>query len=239
MASRRTMIVAALLALQAPQEAPSAGPIISQMLARYANAVSAQGSIVTTQTALSAKVTTTTEIALEKPNRLRIDQSRTGGQKGEWLVISDGNRFAYDRPRGVFGKKRFNDVAEATLPDLYTAVLDSIGEKSIPLDIVIGRKNDLQAFVGMLGPMALTSGASLKGESVELAKGKYRKTSDAKFPAGDIEIVITPAGDLRRITTTEQYSNPQNKQEAIVVTTVFDVNIKIDVQIQGDPFKVQ
>ncbi|RYG48404.1 hypothetical protein EON79_04535, partial [bacterium] len=150
MAPHETMIVAALLALSPLQEAPSAGPIISKMMAHYAGAFTAQGTIVTTQSAKNVSVVTQTGFAMSKPNRLRISQTRNGSQGGKWLVVSDGNKVSYDRPKGVFGPARFSDPTEPTLPEVYTAVLDSLGEKSIPLDILIGRSNDLQTFRGIL-----------------------------------------------------------------------------------------
>lgn len=226
------MIVAALLALtQTPTEAPSAGPLISKMLARYTDAQTAQGSITTTQTAKTAKVVTETVVAIEKPNRLRIEQTRNGTEGGHWLVVSDGVKFSYDRPQGGLGKDRYLDAVEdSKVEDLYTAATYSLGEKSAPLDILIGRKADLAIFVKGLPMMALRAPGTLRGESVQIAS-----SDPTKFPY--YQMAITPDGDLRQLVRKELYS--VQGSENVEVTTAYDVSVKVGGAIAGNPFRVE
>lgn len=233
------MIAAALLALSAPaQEAPSAGPLISQMLSRYSGAQTAQGTITTLQSAKGVTVTTRTEVALEKPAKLRISQARDGSQGGKWLAVSDGVRLSYNRPQGAMGKDRFIDAVDGGMDEVYTAFLLSIGEKSIPLDIIVGRKGDLKAFVSMLSPMTLSGTTTIGGESVQLASGKFRKGPDLPF-VGTITLAITPSGDLKRLSQKETFNVPEASPDPIEVTTIYDVSVALDKPIVGQPFVVQ
>ncbi|CAN5597600.1 hypothetical protein BH11ARM2_BH11ARM2_34730 [soil metagenome] len=233
------MIVAALLALQAPaQDIPSGGPLISQMLARYAAAQTVQGTIITTQSARGVKVTTRTEIAIEKPAKVRIAQTRDGSQGGTWLVVSDGRMVGYPRPKGVFGKERFTDPVQGGLEDIYTAVQNSLGEKSVPLNIVMGRKGDLMAFVGMLTPTKLGDKATLNGETVQIVNAEFRD-APGRATRGPIAMAITPTGELRRLVQKEKIIIAEVKSGEIEITTAYDVNLKLDAPIVGNPFVVQ
>lgn len=233
------MIAAALLALSAPaQEAPSAGPLISQMLSRYSGAQTAQGMITTVQSAKGVSITTRTEVALERPTKLRIAQVRDGSQGGKWLAVSDGVRLGYDRPQGALGKDRYIDAVDGGMEEIYTAFQLSLGEISIPLDIVVGRKSDLQTFIAMLTPMKISGTTTVNGESVQLATGEYRKGPGLQ-PIGKITLAITPSGELRRVSQKELFKVPQASDDQIEVTTVYDVALKLDQPIVGRPFVVQ
>jgi hypothetical protein len=245
-----SIILSTILALAgSPAQAPevTASSLISKMLLNYNSARSAQGRITTKQSAKNVTVETLTEIAIQQTARLLIRQTRTGTDGGRFLAIADGEYFAYDRPKGVLGKPRFvepqfNYGRPMTLREVYMVVSGTFAEKSPPLDIIISRRDDLESLRNKWGKKFEISGkAEIRGQSVYVVRGTFLpfaelRNSVGEKPQGVLEMSITEDGQLLKYVELANYVVPSAAQELIAVRTEWDLDIKLNGEIDSAIF---
>jgi len=234
------LLAAVTLSPQAGAAAPSAGPLISKMLDRYSKAKTASGRISFVQQADGASVTVDTELQYERPNKLYIRQERKGSDAHVWLAVSDGKVLSYDRPEGVFGRDRFRDKVgpSSNLSDLYTAVLDSLGERSPALAMMISRRDDLVALLQMWGPTTIAGKTTLRGTEAFVIDGSYRVASGGRL-SGKLEMVITADGDLLRYVQREKVQLPAPSNKLVELVTTWDCNVRVDAPVDDGLFTVK
>jgi hypothetical protein len=236
------MMLAALIALSAPVAEPTGAQLISKMFALYHDAPTLRGDIVCTQSAQNVTVTTRTTLQLERPNRLYILQTRDGSQGGRWKVAADGLRFSYDRPKGIGGKARFlepmtmRDGTKLGIEDVYTAVIYSLGDKSAPLDIAIGRRDDLRGLVKEWDTNFVVKGTQIiRGITGNIITGGYHPFPGSRN-LGYLEMVIADDGTLLRYFLRDRVSVTDVSKEAVTVETNFEVSLKIGAELDPSLF---
>lgn len=217
-----------ILPLLIVQEPPSAGPLLSKMLARYIGAPKLSVQVVTRQSAAGASVTTVSELQFERPAKLRLAQRRDGSQGGRSLLVSNGEVFSYDRPEGQFGVERYkekvvqNSVAQE-IADLYIAGKTSLVEPSPALDLLLGSKPDIQALRLLWSRLTIAEDVTLRDKPAKRVVGQFRLSVGRAF-AGEVEMVVTEEGELLRYATKQRVARPPGSAgPPIDVVTTYDV----------------
>lgn len=242
-----SLIAFAALAQTAPAPAsaaqaagPTAGPLISKMLARYAAAQTLSGQIATVQTASDRSIHTTTVFQSEQPSKFYFSQTMDGDDGGKWLLTSDGVRFSYNRPHGTFGPDRYvEDVMKpagaTTVKEMYAVAGSVIGEKSPPLDIAFGRLDDLKRLKAIWGPMQIAGRTKFNGIDANVVRGGFRVAFNGPL-VGEVEMVVTDDGDLLRYTTQQKVAASTKPSVVVNVVTDWQCNIKVNGPVDESLF---
>jgi hypothetical protein len=210
------------------------------MLARYSAAKTVDGTIVLRQTAGSVSVGVETTLRYERPARLSLRQVRRSAEPRTWWVTSDGKTFSYDAPPETAprpGQRLIERVLPGmTIGDLYAAASRSLGDRSAPLDIAIGRPEHLRFLTRQWATMAFAADRKLGEDRVRVIAGRWREYGDAAV-TGTFEMWVEPDGTLRRYVLRETIA-PDPRLGPQQVTSTWDVNLRIGVSIDPDAFKV-
>jgi hypothetical protein len=233
------LTLAALAIVLAPQ---TAGEVVSNLLTRYNAAVSVVGNIKFVQSYKGVSVTTDTALQYEKPSKLYAKQVRPG--EDPWLVTSDGQLFSYSAPLlGGFqkGKRLIERVDQLgkllTVREIYGASLARILDRSAPMEIAIGRLEDLRLIRNQWASMQLGE-PDPKGNKV--VTGKWREDGGST-PSGTYEMLVSPEGDLLRYTIKEMrgFRGPDGKQiPPDLLVSDWQVTLKIDAPVDPALFSV-
>lgn len=242
------MIVAALAAFalgQTPTEPVSATQLVSNMLAYYSAAKTLTGTIDYTASDGAGQAGVRTTIQFEKPSKLYIRQDKVGGQTpGSWLVTSDGQHFSYDPPQHLIETR--NPRLVESVKTLTGQVLDiqgiyavvafgSLGDRSIPLDIAISRREDLAHDVLQWATVVDNGKRTLGDVETRSIIGVWKPFGDA--PAeGNFELNITADGQLKRYAQQHSFRLPSGS--VVNLTEVWNVNLKVDGKPDPTLFKL-
>jgi|GEM_PF-851230 len=231
-----------------------AAELVSKMLAYYAEAKSMTGTITLTATANgqgNAQLVTT--LQYELPSKLYISQVNGGPHLMRWLVTSDGKSFSYDRPDNLplAPRQRLVEPVYQAIPtelnkdgtyvhrnytvkEIYAVVArDSLGDRSVPLDIAIGRRDNLAH--DDLTWMTVESGGktTLNGVQANIVNGKWREfgneATDLNHAPGNYQMVITDEGRLLQYTISYLVGDLKGVQAMLRET--WDV----DLTVNGKP----
>lgn len=249
------MILATLSAYVVLQQTaePTAAELISKCFAIYTNAKTMAGRIVFTNSAKNVQVKILTELQLERPNKIFLRQTKSGTAPQSWLVTSDGNQFSYDRPEGKLGPARYLENLHLTdrhreleLSDIYAAVLESIGDKNMPLDVAIGRKVDLRFLVNQWPSFKLQGKVKMNNIDCYAIVGSYRENA-ANPVSGAFELYLKENGEIVRylIKQNMQFdiapsnlSNNKISTESIEVISMWDCELQLNVSMNTALFQV-
>lgn len=234
-------LICGLAVISAQTETPA--QLVSKMIAHYYSAKTLVGTIEMSQRAGTKQVNISTQLQMQAPNKLYLQQklSAAYGQT-LWLVTSDGNSFTYDPPRGIEGKRLMescwqNGIA-FTHRSIYQAIVDSIGDRSTPLDLVMGRKEDLEFRRNQWATLDKIGDTKLGETEVTVVGGSLRDYGKAPI-SGQYEMYIDGKGQLLRYVEHESVAVRVNKQDVIqAVDTIWDVNIAVDAPVEPSLFKV-
>lgn len=231
----------ALTAQTAQTETPA--QLVSRMIGHYYDAKSLSGTIVLTQRTGSKQATITTQLQIAAPNKVFLRQRLTApyGQT-DWLVTSDGNTFTYDPPRGIEGKRLMESCwqngVSFTHRNIYQAVVESLGDRSTPLDLIMGRKEDLEYRRLQWATLDKLGTTKLGEVEVTVVGGKLRDYGKAPV-SGQYEMYIDGNGQLLRYMEHEAVAIRVNRQDVIQqVESIWDVNIVKDGAVDQTLFKV-
>lgn len=240
MAKENDMIAALLLVTMAAQE-PSPSATLSKMIARYYNAEALSGTIAFTQAAGQTSIGIETFVAFSRPSRLLIRQKRTGSEPSTWLAVSDGVNFSYDVPRDFEARpgERLRETVKQgdqslDIRQIYAAVSRSLGDRSAPLDIVIGRLEDLRylreqwASVRFVDKPDLPSGVRIVG-------GDWRAYG-ATPVSGTYEFWIKGEELIRYVQL--ETIQPRPEVAPIRVVSRWDVSLKVGGPVEDAWFKL-
>ncbi len=234
-------LIIGLVALTPQTETPA--QVVSKMIAHYYAAKTLVGTIVLNQRAGGKQITITTQLQVQTPNKVYLLQKLNASYgQTDWLVTSDGNSFTYDPPRGIEGKRLMescwqNGVA-FTHRNIYQAVVDSIGDRSTPLDLIIGRKEDLEYRRLQWATLNKIGDSKLGETAVTVIGGNLRDYGKAPV-SGQYEMYIDGQGQLLRYVERESVAVRVNKQDVVQpVESVWDVNVVIDGPVDQSLFKV-
>jgi len=235
------MTLAALLLVTAPQDAlPRAGETVSKMIARYHDAKTLKGDIVTTIKVGDQAVQISTSLQAQRPDMLYVRQA-VGEQT--YVLTCDGKNFSYNKPVSTLVAK--NDlrlmepfVKGMTLGDVYRAAAESLAERSAPLDLAIGDMRDLRRLRDQWASLNLTGEVDLNGEKVYRIVGQWRLSASSPVTA-NFGIFVTKDGDLRRYVLDQLPSVLQDdKSGTVKVSREYDVHISVDTPVDPKLFTV-
>ena len=206
-----------------------------------------------------------TTVQLEKPAKLYIVQTSDDPELSPGRIVSDGTRFVYNIPqdtRNIAGtlsaggqnSQLVESVTQYNYDTLQNDTLDMgqiyfVGRGGLPLhpapplDIAINRHDDLKAFVEELATVVDQGSATINGQQAHLIGGDFRQYEGAPV-SGTYQLAITDGGDLLRYVLKEKVSDSGiSSTGAIVrtpvidVTTTWDVDLKVDGQVDENLFK--
>lgn len=254
------------LVAQDQKPPPRASEIVSKMLSHYSGAQSITGTIKLRQGANGqmARGSMDTEIQFERPSKLYIKQVQNTADWGTitvldprgrpreaprtspptWLVTSDGVLFSYDTADDSPGNRQ--RLLEKVMPrpsevldvrGIYTAVARSLGDRSVPLEIAIGRTDDLRHFTRQLVTLEYAGRTKLGEEDVNVVRGQWRDVDMSERVAGKYEIFVTDQGDFRKYAI-YQTVQPSKGSQPIDVVSVWDIALTVNGKPDPDLFRV-
>lgn len=243
-------IAALTLSAQGGAAGNEAAGLVSRMLAHYNNAKTLVGTIRMVQTAGNKQATVNTELQAEWPAKLYLKQELRASFGGDtWLVTSDGELFSYDPPVGLEGRRLtetvFHEGGTHDVRTIYAAAVKSIYDRSTPLDIVIGRVEDLRFRNYQWVNVAVLGETQVGEDTCTVVGGPWREYGFTTVkrqelaPSGHYSMTIDKQNRLRRFTITEKVAvNAGGQQIVQDIETVWDVNIIKDAPVKPDLFKV-
>ena len=258
------MILASLI-LATPTTPVDASALISKMFSYYYDAKSMSGKIKMTQSFGQRTAVLDTSFQFEWPSKIYIKQSLVGPTDPDrWLVTGDGVGFTYDAPRVISDQRKNNrlyepvqyippapkyrgDVQQAAPPahdvrSIYRVVCVTIGDRSLPMDVAFGRKEDLSFLKGQLHTVNDGGEQTLDGVTCHVVKGTWKDHPGDGISHGSYELWITDEGQLKRFARAEDVSVKTDERGAPVaqgkVVTVWEVNIKKDGGVDPALFKL-
>jgi len=232
-----TALAMIAIAQESPQEAQgsvNASLLVQKMIEYYNDAATMTGTIVMTTKVGDESGSISTTMQFESPSRIYIRQQKSTGDKRVWLIVSDGKKFAYDSP-GVAawedpGKRLLEPVVYPNLVfkvrDIYAATAKSLGDRSTPLDIAIGRTDDLKYLRAQWKTVSYKGKSTHLGQEVNVVMGEWRPYGEGDTQ-GQYRMLITPGGELKEFARSETVRPPGSNQTLNVVTT-WTVNLKKD-----------
>lgn len=225
-----TLVV--LAALLAPGQDRTPSQLVSAMLARYNGAQSMTGSITFTQSAGDSSGQIVTQLQFERPAKLYIRQEKKTANAQVRIITCDGKHFTYDKPNDGygFGSGRLIEPVKVgnlnlTLGEIYAiSAAKSIPDRSVPLDIAIGRKEDLEFIRSQWTNLRAGPSKEQGGEALSIVMGDWREYGSAPV-TGRFQLSIGPSGDLRQYAIQETLVV---EGQQISVLSRWDVDLKVN-----------
>lgn len=246
-----TQFIALLSVCTCPnQDAPTAKDLIEKMLAKYHAAKTLTGQVKLTVSAEGGSASLSSTLQYERPNKLYLYQQKLSGtpdpeSPSKWLITSDGNLFSYNIPNDKFlaspGVRLVEPVQNArartqhTIATIYAAAGKSLGDRSMPLDIAIGGREDLIFRIGQWATRAVIGTKEVSGKTGYIVGGDYRAYSGSPV-LGKFQITVTAEGDLLQYVE-EQHVAVEGRDKVKVVSQ-WDVQFAVDGKVDPALFKV-
>ncbi len=222
-----TLSLATALALQ---QDPGAG-IVSDAIARYYTRTSAHGTILLTVEAGKTKAQIETKLSFIEPNFFAIEQRAIGVEAPPIIAISDGVSFVYPEPIPT-EEDRVRYVRESvqtrngpmTIHDMYLIAGKFLVDRSSALDIIYGRRVDLELVTKLYRKFKSNGTATLGGETVKVVNCEARRDVRTEFH-GLAAFYVNSSNDLKRIVYVERAAE---KGGTIVATYTWDINVEMN-----------
>jgi len=250
-------IAAVAQAPTAAQTGPTAASLITKMFAHYAGSKSVAGTVRMVQTAMNQSLEIDSTLAYERPSLFYLSQKQSDGKRPPTEIVSDGIEVAYSiRPRIETTTQKVREsvhpkgLKELITPDFYHLI--SLGpnlDKCLPLNVAVASIDDLRYVRAQLLSFTLGNLESVNGANAYRIDGNW--TQDPTHPAeGMFSMWINDAGDLVRFSTKMSFKVGadwliKHKLPAtaypngVSVDTVWDVNLKVDVPVNHEVFKLE
>lgn len=251
------MIVTALLLLRVhvmsiQGDLPKASDLIGAMFRRYYNANTIKGHIKYTVTAAGQSGGEETDLQLERPGKLFIRQVKvvSGKNLGAWIVTADGSNVSYPEPRGRSEFSSFTygdgtrlqepigpDKALKDLKDAFCAATLSIDDRSAPMDIAVGRPDDMKRFSLQLATLKTQQSLTYAGQDSYVIGGDWKVYGDGPV-VGKYQLIISKNGDLLRYVISQVLSVPNSNLPPTKVERTYDVTYAVDGPVDQSLFTV-
>lgn len=226
------------------QAAPTPAELVSKAMSRYYSAKTIKGTITLTQTAKGASGQLVTDLQIEGPAKFYLRQQKAYEERRTWLVTSDGKWFSYEAPEG-FGRQNVGRLVEPinlkgktlSYRDVYQAALLSIGDRSAMLDLIVGRREDLEYLRDHWVGLKLAGMTQLDGEDVYVISGGWLE-SGAKQPSGRFQLLINKDGDVRQYTIDEAVGLDKAGAQREIVRSDWRVEVTVNGPVDPKLFKV-
>lgn len=238
-----TALIAAAVVVQGSQAQAAPGPkpaeLISKMLARYAEAKSLTGKIEYSQTAGQTSVKGQTELQYLRPDKLYVQQVFNSWRgKETYRIVSDGKRFVYNLPERLREPGHYDELTERVqqqgrnleVRDMYGIGASGLFDKSVPLDIAIGRIDDLKIFRAQLATVNYLGQEKIDGQEAFLIGGEWKQYAEAAV-SGSYKMAITDGGDLLAYSIKETVAQADAKLPPTDVVTSW----KVMLTVNGNP----
>ena len=229
-------------AAQALESNNQAVALISKVLAHYYKAKKLSGTILLTTVAGGVTGTLKTYIQFDDPSKLYIRQDlSTANSGGTWKIVSDGVRFSYPLPDSQLGSQNRKNLVEPvssngdvrSFRDIYSIGGGGLKDRSAPLDLAIGRFEDLKQFKGHLATHQMVGTVELRGKQCQVVEGDWSVVrgvpSESKY-----RLMATVEGELMRYEIIDHVINPQNSSTMIDIRQVWDVDLHLDGETRED-----
>ncbi|MEZ5162829.1 MAG: hypothetical protein R2688_03565 [Fimbriimonadaceae bacterium] len=217
-----------LLANSAPQQS-KAGQLISDCMAHYHNKLHAAGEILLTAGVGNERVQFKTTVQYVRPNKLYIYQNVVGKNKSA-LIVSDGKLLRYPNPKPqfadqpVFESVKQRDGHLMTVDEMYGVSSQFLLDRSVPLEFVMNRNDDLVLFTKLATNLKYEGEAVLRGNNVDMVSGGVRSNPGASV-VGTFKMYIGKSGELLRYERSEVMQVDGKKINAAYA---WDVNVVLD-----------
>lgn len=250
------MITAFLALAVLAQNGPKPAELVSRMMNHYASANTLSGKLTYVQTAqgpdesgktqvYSAKGET--DVQVERPNKIYVFQIMDGHDdnmnptKIKARIVSNGSRFLYavpmkfDVPYEELRESVNQGGQNLKVGDIYNIGGSGLIVKPAPLDVAIGRTEDLKQFRDQIVSLEDQGQDTINGQTVHLVGGDWREYASAP-PSAKYQIAISDAGDLLRYITKERVADPSGKLQPVEVTTTWNVDLKVNGSVDESLF---
>jgi hypothetical protein len=232
------------LALFAQQPAtPQPGQLVSAMLAKYSAAQTLAGTVKLTVTAGGQSAALDSQVQFQRPNLFFLRQIQATPQRREWLVVADGKEFSYPMPVDLIvdPSERLREsmrmvdrvtreVRLLDIRDVYAAASRSIKDRSAPLDIAVGRTEDLRFLSHQWATLRYVGRRELRGRTVHVVGGDWREYDTAPVN-GAYEIWITDDHQIVRYVLQGDVAPAASGQaQAFRTLGIWDVDFQIDAK---------
>lgn len=230
-----TALALIAIAQETPQEGQgsvNASMLVQKMIEYYNDADTMTGTILMTTKVADQSLSISTTMQFEKPSRIYIRQQKSIGDKRVWMIVSDGKKFAYDAPglaawedpnKRLIEPVTFQGIVQK-FRDIYAAGSSGLGDRSTPLDIAIGRTEDLKYLRDQWKSVIYRGKSTHLGQEVNVVMGEWRPYGNAEV-TGQYRMLITPGGELKEFARSEKIQ-PQGAPQAFDVVTTWTVNLK-------------
>ena len=230
-----TALAMIAIAQETPQEGQgsvNASLLVQKMIEYYNDADTMTGTILMTTKVADQSLSISTTMQFEKPSRVYVRQQKSLGDKRVWMIVSNGKDFAYDSP-GTFawepaGKRLAEPVTylgvKKSFREIYAVGATGLGDRSTPLDIAIGRTEDLKYLRDQWKSVTFKGKSTHLGQEVNVVMGEWRPYGNAEV-TGQYRMLITPGGELKEFARSEKIQ-PQGAPQAFDVVTTWTVNLK-------------
>lgn len=238
---------------QAPEvqaQEPTAKEVFQEMLSRYHAAKSVSGTVVFEQTATSGsgekRVVITTRLAVSKPKKFFIEQSRSPRDDvmpNSFAAVSDGKKLGYTVPKGLL---------PGDPPKLYEAVPDYSGvsegmdafaplllDRSFPIAVAFYNEYEMRLLTQEVTSLTLLEDRTVGEQQAWVIKGDYirfRRTAtrpEIKIP---IYFYVSKSYDLLGVVYEEGLMDGGVQYN---ITSRWKVNFERDVEIPESTFTVR
>ncbi len=221
-----TLSLATALALQ---QDPGAG-IVSDAIARYYTRTSAHGTILLTVEAGKTRAQIETKLSFIEPNFFAIEQRAIGVDAPPIIAISDGKTFVYPAPYAETERQKYVQESVQTrngpmsIQDMYLISSKFLADRSSALDIIHGRRVDLEFVIKLYRKFKSNGTTVLNGETVRVVNSEARRDPSSEFK-GLSAFYINATNDLKRIVYVERVGERGNSLDA---TYTWDINVEMN-----------
>ena len=193
------------------------------------------GEINYTATDGQGKAGVKTYLQYQSPSQIYIRQDKWGGTtQRTWMVTSDGKYFSYNTPSTVDWSTNDRRLVEPVMQNgvqldykkIYdVAAANSLGDRSMPLDVAIGEKADLE-HLRLTWVNARDAGPDkIDGKDVHRITGGWRPYGNAVQDSSVYEMYVTDEGELLQYAVKRPYLV---NNSTVWVTETWTVNLKIN-----------
>jgi len=248
-----TTAIALLIVVQGRQQDSnggdklSAAQLVGRVFEKYSKADSVAGSIKCTQTAQNATVITQTDLQFDRPGKIYLYQTRTGSKGRQWLLVSDGKIFSYDRPATggdiEFGKLRRTEAVTQhdftqKIQDLYMAAEHSLGDLNAMLDVAISSNSRLSRLKGQWATLGYKGKIKAEdGRTLQVVGGNWRDSENVPS-TGQYLMYFTEDSEFVKYETSQSFAFPTVSKEPVIVHTVWESTLKIGAKTDPALYKV-
>lgn len=237
------MLLPLLVLIQAPPAGERPSALLGRALARYASARTIQGQITFEQAAGGQKVVAVTEIAIERPNLLRLRQTSDKGPTSS-LLTSDGIRYSYDGPLAPTGTNRVRLMDGAMrrqeplpLSEMIRSARPSLLDQYSPyFEIVTGELGELKRLKSRWLTVEDGGTEALGGVPCRVVRGN-RGADALGGGAGTYRMWITSDARIVAYETREVYSIADVAKDVVVLTR-WTGDLKLDEPIPPAVFRL-